>query len=98
MPIFLGLVLVLGMISINDSLTSDFRVRERGQARGGIQSMALNRLGNLLIGQVAGRIRSPHIVCYRFRPNSEIPAADIQPAAGGAASFYMFFLVLQLAH
>ena len=53
--------------------------------------------GNLLIRQIAGRIRGPYVTAYGLGPNSEITAADVKPTAGGTASFDVLFLYFKFA-
>ena len=53
--------------------------------------------GNFIVAEVASRIRGPDVAADRFGPNPEVAAADIQPAAGGAAAFDMALLFFELA-
>src|SRR5664280_3459940 len=46
------------------------------------------------IRQITGGIRPPEVAC-RFRPNAEVTAADIQPAAFRAAAVNVFLFILQ---
>jgi hypothetical protein len=55
------------------------------------------RHGNFFIGQVAGRIRGPYVTAYSLSANAEIAAADVQPTAGGAATFNVLLFLLELA-
>jgi len=55
-------------------------------------------LSDLIVGQITGGIGRPQITGGCFRSHAEVPATDIQPSAGGAASRYIRSLVFQSAH
>src|SRR5208283_3579963 len=51
---------------------------------------------NLLIGEVTGWVWCPNIAGDCFRPDPEIPAADVQPTAPGTTPLHVFFLLFEL--
>ena len=52
---------------------------------------------DLFIRQIAGRVRGPEVAGQGLGPDPEVAAADVQPAAGGAAALDVGPLVLQFA-
>ena len=53
------------------------------------------RQTDLIVGQIAGRVRSPYVSGGGFSTDSKIAATNIQPAAVSASAFDMLFLLFE---
>lgn len=72
-----------------------FLEKENEPFKYSITSRRPMRQSNFFIGQIAGRIRGPHVTGGGFRTDSEITGANIQPAAGRTSAFNVFLFLFK---